>query len=597
VEVSGLSGAVGVSAGFFHSLALLGDGEVLSWGNNSLGELGDGSQADSDAAHPVSGLSGVTAVSAGGFTSLALLGDGTVRAWGENGDGQLGDGAGPGPETCEFGEAITAYCSRTPVAVAGLHGVTAVAEGEYHSLALLEDGSVVAWGNNTYGELGIGATTGPEKCEFTPGGLAPCSRTPVAVKGLSEVVAIAAGDYSSLALLKSGRVMAWGENAGSNSTPMSDLPQEVKGLSGISAIVAGGSLSMALRGNGTVLAWGYNDHGQLGQGNNGGSAQCEEERGLPCSNVPLEVIGLSGVTGVAIGAGAESGLVYGPLNPTVAGVTVTSTAPSSPSASAASGDLGATGPGSSSATAEAGGATVRISGTDLRGTTSVKFGPNDAESFTVSSIHSITAVSPPGNGTVDITVTTPRGTSVTSTKDQFTYGAVPRPTVTKLTPNKGPVTGATAVTITGTNFSGTTAVKFGSVDAASFTVNSATSITATSPAHAVGKVDVTVTTAGGTSATSTGDKFKYTPVITNLSPSVGPAAGGTTVTASGAGFALGTTGTTFKFGAAMATSVNCTSSTTCFVVSPAHAAGKVDVKATVSKVVSAKAAADQFKYE
>jgi hypothetical protein len=103
-------------------------------------------------------------------------------------------------------------------------------------------------------------------------------------------------------------------------------------------------------------------------------------------------------------------------------------------------------------------------------------------------------------------VTTAGGTSAISTADQFMY--VPTPTVTNVNPNTGPTPGGISVTITGTNFSGATAVRFGSNAAGSFTVNSATQITATSPAG-IGTVDVTVTTAGGTSAISTADQFTY----------------------------------------------------------------------------------------
>jgi hypothetical protein len=109
-------------------------------------------------------------------------------------------------------------------------------------------------------------------------------------------------------------------------------------------------------------------------------------------------------------------------------------------------------------------------------------------------------------------------------------------------------------------------------------------------------VDVTVTTADGTSALSSKDRFKFTPVITGLSPNNGPNTGGTSVNVTGAGFATGTTGTVFKFGSAKATNVNCASSTACVVVAPGHAVGKVDVKATVSKVSSPKVAADQYTY-
>jgi hypothetical protein len=174
--------------------------------------------------------------------------------------------------------------------------------------------------------------------------------------------------------------------------------------------------------------------------------------------------------------------------------------------------------------------------------------------------------------------------------------AEPQPTVTKLKPNTGPVAGGTSVSITGTNLTGATAVNFGSTAAASLTVKSATSLTAISPAETAGTVDVTVTTPGGTSALSTADRFKFAPTITGLSPNTGSEAGGTSVTVSGTGFALGETATILKFGSAKATSVNCTTTTTCTVVTPPHEAGTVDVKATVNKVSSPKAPADRFKF-
>jgi hypothetical protein len=125
----------------------------------------------------------------------------------------------------------------------------------------------------------------------------------------------------------------------------------------------------------------------------------------------------------------------------------------------------------------------------------------------VNSETSITAVSPAGTGTVDVTVTTAAGTSLTSPADQFTYG----PTVTKVEPNRGSPGGGTTVTLTGTGFAGASAVKFGTTNAASFTVNSATSITAVSPKvkGGGGTVDVTVTTPAGTSPTSAADQFTF----------------------------------------------------------------------------------------
>jgi Big-like domain-containing protein/autotransporter-like protein/IPT/TIG domain-containing protein len=167
-----------------------------------------------------------------------------------------------------------------------------------------------------------------------------------------------------------------------------------------------------------------------------------------------------------------------------------------------------------------GGTSVTITGTNFAGATAVKFGSAAATSFSVNSATSITATSPPGTGIVDVTVTAAGVTSATSPADQFTF-SLPLPTVTSVSPNAGPP--GTIVTVTGTNFIGTTALKFGTTAAASFTVNSATSITATSPAG-TGTVDVTVTTPGGTSATGSADQFSFmvattTAIASSLNPS------------------------------------------------------------------------------
>lgn len=176
--------------------------------------------------------------------------------------------------------------------------------------------------------------------------------------------------------------------------------------------------------------------------------------------------------------------------------------------------------------------------------------------------------------------------------------AAAAPAVSKLSPSTGPAAGATSVTITGRGFTGATAVKFGSVSATTFTVNSSTSITAVSPASSTGVVDVTVTTPNGTSPTVTADHFTFgAPTVTHLSPTSGPKAGGTTVTITGSGFALGAK-TTFKFAGVAASGVSCVSSSSCTAVSPARAtAGKVEVIATVAGRSSAKdPPADQFTY-
>ena len=206
VAVKGLSEVTAIAAGGEHSLALLRDGTVMAWGGNEHGQLGDESTAGSDVPVAVARLSQVTAIAAGGEHSLALLSDGTVVAWGDNEQGQLGD-ASNGPETCLVAGEQEA-CSRTPVAASGLGGVVAVSAGYAHSLALLQAGTVAAWGLNYYGELGIGNNHGPETCHAFFSFHLGCSRSPVAVSELSEaVVGVSAGGFSNLAYGPPGPVV------------------------------------------------------------------------------------------------------------------------------------------------------------------------------------------------------------------------------------------------------------------------------------------------------------------------------------------------------------------------------------------------------
>ncbi|MBV8620639.1 MAG: IPT/TIG domain-containing protein, partial [Curvibacter sp.] len=242
----------------------------------------------------------------------------------------------------------------------------------------------------------------------------------------------------------------------------------------------------------------------------------------------------------------------------------------------------------------AGGTSVVVTGTNFTGATVVKFGASNASSFNVNSATQITATAPAGStGAVDITVTTPGGTSSTSASDVYTYVAAP--TVTSLSVTSGSTAGGTSVVITGTNFTGATAVKFGSTNATSYTVNSATQITATAPAGSAGTVDVTVVTAGGTSATSASDQYTYapSPAVTSLSVASGPTAGGTSVIITGTNF---TAATAVKFGATNATSFTVNSATQITATSPSGSPGTVDVTVTTVSGISSTAAADQFTY-
>ena len=215
-----------------------------------------------------------------------------------------------------------------------------------------------------------------------------------------------------------------------------------------------------------------------------------------------------------------------------------------------------------------GGTVVTITGSGFTGATDVVFGGLPATTFTVNSATSITATSPAhAVGPVDVVVQHPGGNSAPQT---FTYLAAP--TISSLTPIQGPTAGGTAVTITGSGFTGTTAVTFGGTPAA-FTVVDSTTITTTTPAHAAGTVEVVVTSPGGSSLP--GDfTFVAGPTLSSLTPTSGPTAGGTAVTIIGSGFLPGSS---VEFGGVPATGVTVVSSTEITATSPANPAGAVDV--------------------
>ena len=161
----------------------------------------------------------------------------------------------------------------------------------------------------------------------------------------------------------------------------------------------------------------------------------------------------------------------------------------------------------------AGGAYVTIDGSGfVSGATSVSFGGFASNMVDVMFSTVLDAYAPAhGAGLVNVTVTTTYGTSAVVTADQYTYVAPPPPAVTGVSPSSGPTAGGTSVTISGNNFTGATAVTFGGVAAMNFDVTLSTEIMAEAPADTAGVVDITVTTAGGTSATSAYDHFTYNP--------------------------------------------------------------------------------------
>lgn len=273
-SVSALAGTLAISAGSAHACAIGGTNQVLCWGSNTFGALGNGTLVDSNVPTLITGLL-ATQLSAGGTHSCAVtLANGDVDCWGYNAYGQLGDGS--------------VNDSAVPVQVAGISGVTAVSAGEAHSCALVgSPGIVRCWGYNGDGRLGDGTTND--------------SSIPVTVSGITNAVAIAAGSSHACALLATGEVRCWGSNTRKQlgnpalSADFSAMPVSVGDTvqNGVSGLVAKGNHSCGVNAAAEVLCWGSNDDGELGNGTRLASAQ------------PVTVTGLSGIT--AVGAGYSHG--------------------------------------------------------------------------------------------------------------------------------------------------------------------------------------------------------------------------------------------------------------------------------------------------
>ena len=251
ITVTGLgSGVKAIAPGDSHTCALTTAGAVRCWGNNSYGQLGDGTTTQRLTPVAVAGLgSGVRAIASGGNHTCAVTTAGAVFCWGENIAGQLGDG--------------TMLHRDAPVLVTGLDsGVQAISLGYYHSCALSTAGAVSCWGYAAVGSVGDGTTGDANHDRLTP----------VAVVGLaSGVSAIAAGYEHTCALTTAGAVQCWGWNLGGqlgDGTKVQRLgPVPVAGLSsGVQALAAGVYHSCALVTVGSVYCWGQNGVMQLGDG-------------------------------------------------------------------------------------------------------------------------------------------------------------------------------------------------------------------------------------------------------------------------------------------------------------------------------------------
>ncbi|MBI3043630.1 MAG: fibronectin type III domain-containing protein, partial [Betaproteobacteria bacterium] len=322
-----------LDAGLDHNIAILSpSGQVWSWGANIYGKLGNGTTVNSSIPVRAGALTNVIAVAAGRFHSLALKSDGTVWHWGLNAAGaDTCDGSACAKTPMQVMTAtgvlnevvaiaagwshsvalksdgsVWSWSSDSPVAVqvSGIGGVvTAIAAGYDHAVALKSDGTLVAWGGNDVGQLGDGSTTN--------------SATPVAVSGLTDVVALSSRGWHTLALKDAAgvkSVWAWGmayygqlgigtaptDTCERNFSPIAckTQPVEVPELTDVVQVSAGKTFSLARKSDGTVWAWGLNNHGQLG---NGGAPVDTCGSSQPCAKQPTDAVAHAGATNIVAG--------------------------------------------------------------------------------------------------------------------------------------------------------------------------------------------------------------------------------------------------------------------------------------------------------
>jgi alpha-tubulin suppressor-like RCC1 family protein len=238
--LSSLANIASVKAGGLHTLALQPDGTVLAWGDNRYGQLGSGDTVNSASPAAVPNLNDVRKIAVGYRQSLALKNDGTVWIWGFD------------HYAWETGHN---FFNTTPVEVSGLTDVMDITAGYSHFVAVKADGTVWAWGSNSANQIANG----------NPWSI--LQSTPFQVPNLSNVAKVASSYDHTLAILTDGTVWAWGANMfgqlGDGTNQARLTPVQVSGLTDVVAIATAYSYSLAMKSDGTVWAWGDGASGTL----------------------------------------------------------------------------------------------------------------------------------------------------------------------------------------------------------------------------------------------------------------------------------------------------------------------------------------------
>lgn len=245
VQVSNISAVKKITTGEYFSAALKTDGTVWTWGTNTFGQLGDGTTTSRTTPVQVLGLTNIISIAAGDEFIYAIKDDGTLWAWGRNEDRVICDS--------------TSSYVPTPLQITSITGVKAVACGVNAVYVIKLDGTLWAWGAGYLGQIGNGTND-------------YIISVPVQVSGLNNVMAVSAGACYAVALLNDGTVRAWGRNdsgqIGDGTTVNKNVPTEVAGLDNVLAIGCGYFHALAYKKDGSVYTWGQNFSGQLGDGTN-----------------------------------------------------------------------------------------------------------------------------------------------------------------------------------------------------------------------------------------------------------------------------------------------------------------------------------------
>jgi gliding motility-associated-like protein len=228
-----------VSSGYAHSVAIKQDGTLWTWGSNSNGQLGDGTNIHKSTPIQIGIANNWATICAGGSHTVAIKNDGTLWSWGSNSFGQLGDG--------------TNIDKSLPTQIGIDNNWKSVCTGELHSVVLKNDGTLWAWGYNTFGQLGDGTYTH--------------KNFPTQINGSNNWSTIDAGYIYTIAIKTDGSLWTWGmNNWGQSGTSPNNTPIQIGAATNWAKISAGFYFAVAIKTDGTLWTWGENNNGQLGDG-------------------------------------------------------------------------------------------------------------------------------------------------------------------------------------------------------------------------------------------------------------------------------------------------------------------------------------------